>query len=379
MDEFSQVIAKISQAKSILIVTSGLNGDLLAASLALRAFLKKLEKEITLLSYTEMSAKFGFLPETLEVVTHIDLTKSLVINIATKKTQVGEVSYKKVPEQLSIFLKPAKGEFTPNDISFDTSTFPFDLVILIGVSSPDQLGEFYSQNAQLFFQTPVLNIDFKGSNENYGQFNLVDLTATSASEIILDLINKFESGLIDESIATQLLAGIISETNSFQHTRTTPQTFLKASQLVSLGAKQQEIIGHLYKSKSLGLLKLWGRVLARIKQDFDNLLVFSAVNQSDLVKAEASEEDANGIIKEMVNQLSFAKIFLFLKEESESRTTVFCQTLIPLNLPGIFNQFHPEHLSPQAVKFEISASVTNAEKLVLDLLGTEVSKFKSAI
>jgi hypothetical protein len=347
--------------------------------LALRAFLKKLEKDVTLLSFTEVAPRFSFLPDSSEVTTKIDLTKNLVINVATNRAQLSELSYKKNPEQLSIYIKPVKGEFTPEDISFDASNFPFDLVVLIGIANLEQLGEFYSKNAQLFFQTPILNIDFKGSNENYGQLNLVDLTATSVSEIILDLINKFESSLIDENIATQLLAGIISETNSFQHVRTTPQTFLKASQLVALGANQQDIVGHLYKSKSLGLLKLWGRALARLKQDFDNLLVYSAVNQSDLQKAGASEEDANAIIKEMVSQLSFAKIFLFLKEESAVSTAVFCHTLIPLNLTGLFGQFHPEAQTLQTVKFTVPDSVQNTEKQILDLLGKEVLKFKSTI
>lgn len=379
MDLIQQIIAKISQVKSILIVATGSNGDSLAAALALRSFLKKLEKEVTLLSHAQIPSRFDFLPESSEVVRRIDLTRSLVINVATKKTEVAELSYKKNPEQLSIFIKPVKGEFTPGDVTFDALSFPFELVILVGISNLEQLGEFYSQNAQLFFQTPLLNIDFRGSNENYGQLNMVDLTATSNSEIILDLINKFEGSLIDENIATQLLAGIIAETNSFQHIRTTPQTFLKASQLVGLGAKQQEIVGHLYKSKSLGLLKLWGRVLARLKQDFDNLLVYSAVNQSDMARAGANEEDAAGIIKEMVSQLSFAKIFLFLKEESNNQTTVFCHTLIPINLLNLFSQFHPETLGPQTFKFRIPDAVGNAEKLALDLLGAEISKFKSAV
>lgn len=380
MDTVQQIIAKISQVKSILIVAAGSSGDSLAASLALRAFLKKLEKEVTLLSYTAVSPRFDFLPESSSVTTGIDLTKSLVINVATGRTQVAEISYKKNPDKLAIFIKPVKGEFTPDDISFDTSNFPFELVVLIGISNLEQLGDFYSKNAQLFFQTPLINIDFKGSNENYGQLNMVDLTATSSSEIILDLINKFESSLIDEIIATQLLAGIIAETNSFQHIRTTPQTFLKASQLVALGAKQQDIVGHLFKSKSLGLLKLWGRVLARLKQDFDNLLVYSAVNQSDMARAGATEDDASGILKEMVAQLSFAKIFLFLKEESASQTTVFCHTLIPLDLSGIFSQFRPQPLGGlHAVLFRLPDSVGNAEKRVLDLLSAEVSKFKSTI
>lgn len=374
MDSTQQIISKISQISSILIVTPGNNGDSLAAGLAIRSFLRKLEKEVTLLSFTEIVPRFHFLPESADISTQIDLTKSLVISVSTKRIKLGELSYKKGPEQLSIFLKPEGGEFTPQDVSFSSSDFPFELIILIGVESLERLGEFYNRNASLFFETPILNIDFKPSNENYAQMNLVNLTATSCSEVVLDLINKFEASLIDETIATQLLTGIIVETNSFQHIRTTPQTFLKASQLVSLGARQQEIVGHLYKSKSLGLLKLWGRVLARLQQDLDNLLVYSAVNQSDLIKSNASEADAESIIKEMSAQLTFAKIFLFLKEDADNQTTVFCQTMIPLSLNVLFAQFQPHNLTPQTIKFVVPDSVVNSEQQVLSILKEEIAK-----
>jgi nanoRNase/pAp phosphatase (c-di-AMP/oligoRNAs hydrolase) len=176
-----------------------------------------------------------------------------------------------------------------------------------------------------------------------------------------------------------LLTGIIAETNSFQHVRTTPQTFLKASQLVSLGAKQQEIISNLYKTKSLGLLKLWGRVLARLKQDTNIALVYSVINQNDLEKSESSEEDVDGIIKEMVAQLGFAKIFMFFKANADNTTTVYCHTSLAVNLSMIFSQFSPRSIGPQTVKFTIAQPVADAEKQLVELLQTEIGKLKPAL
>jgi nanoRNase/pAp phosphatase (c-di-AMP/oligoRNAs hydrolase) len=379
MDPIQQIISKLSESKSILIIGSGNNGDSLGASLALRSFLKKLDKDVAVLSATEVAEKFKFLPQADEVLEKIDLTKSLVMDVSLKKSQIAELSYKKEAEKLSIFLKPTQGELTPTDVTFRSSNFPYDLVVLIGIASFDQLGEFYIGHTELFFDVPLVNIDFRGSNENYGQFNLVQLSATSCSEIILDLINKFESGLVDENIATQLLAGIIAETDSFQHVRTTPQTFLKASQLVSLGAKQQEIISNLYKTKSLGLLKLWGRVLARLKTDPNIWLVYSAVNQNDLEKSEASVSDTDAIIREMVSQLGFAKIFLFLKEESNTKTQIYCHSSLPVNLSMIFSLFGPMTISPQTVKFMFPDTLPVAETKLIQLLQTEIGKLKPTL
>ncbi len=376
MDTIQQIISKLSSSQSILVIGNGSNGDSLAAALALRSFLKKLEKDCVLLVPYSITERFDFLPEVSEVAKDIDLTKSFVIDVSTKKSQVAELSYKKDTERLSIFLKPQKGEFLASDVSFRSSNFPYDLVVLVGIPSLEHLGEFYTKHTELFFDVPLVNIDFRGSNENYGQFNLVQLSATSCSEIVLDLVNKFEASLIDETIATQLLAGIIVETNSFQHIRTTPQTFLKASQLIGLGAKQQDIISHLYKTKSLGFLKVWGRALARLKQEADLGLVYSALNKTDIEKSGATEIDIEMIIKEMVAQLGFAKLFMFLVESDANTTAVYFHTTLALNLPTLFSHYQSQVISPQTMKFNLNFDLVNAEKQLVEILKSEINRLK---
>lgn len=375
METIQQIVAKISSAQSPLIVVSADNADSLAAGLALKTFLNKLDKPAAIFSAAPPASKFGFLPGSEQVVSELDLTKNLVLEVSIKRTAVAELSYKKADDKLSIFLKPATGgELTPADVSFGKASFSYDLVILIGISSLEHLGEFYSKNTALFFETPMVNLDFRASNENYGQLNLVQLSATSCAEIVFDLITELESSLIDQMIATQLLAGIIAETNSFQHVRTTPQTFLKASQLVGLGANQQEIIARLYKTKSLGLLKLWGRVLGKLKQVEDLGLAYSVVNQADLTEVQATNEDAAAIIKEMASQLGFAKMFLFIMEEGVNQTQVYFNTSLAMDGKAIFARFNPVAINPQTVRFALPQSGAAAEAAVLEILREQKTK-----
>ncbi len=375
MESFKPLISRLTQASSVLILTSGSSGDGLASGLALRAFLRKLEKEVGLLAIDAVSDRFTFLPHIEEVKSEVDLTKSFVIDVSTKKAPLGELSYKKEEDRLSIFIKPSSGQYEPQDVSFRTSNFPYELVVVLGLGSFEQLGNFYAQNTALFFETPVANIDFRATNENYGQINLINLSATSCSEIILDLINEFESSLLDETIATQLLAGIIAETNSFQHIRTTPQTFIKASQLVSLGAKQQDIIGSLYKTKSLGLLKLWGRVLAKLQQDEPLNLIYSSLNTNDIVRSGAILNDIENIIKEMGLQLTFAKISVFFAEVAPDQIWVYCLSQFPMSLPAVFEGFNPQIINSQTIKFVLNMSLVECENQILSLLRTEAAKF----
>lgn len=375
LDITEQVIERIRLCTSILILLGNKpSGDEMASALGLKTFLSKLEKQAVIVApLNELNEKFNFLPGFNEVLQSFDFVKNFVIDISTKRVAIEELSYKKEPDKLSIFLKPKAGQIDSADISFRSSTFPFELIMCIGVPSLDQLGNFYGANAELFFETPIVNIDHSSQNENYGQFNLVKLTSSSTSEIVFDLINAFEGSLIDNQIATSLLAGIIAETNSFQHIRTTPAAFMKASHLVNLGADQQGIVRQLYKTKTVGFLKLWGRVLARLKTDPQLMLAYSEVNQSDIAKSVAEAIDQDSIIKEMSLQLSFAKTFLFLVENPNNSTTIYLATHMPVNLLNLFAAYKPEVIG-QSIKFILFKNVREAETLVLDLVKGEFGK-----
>lgn len=369
-DLIKQAIERIRLASNILVLLANKpSGDATAASLALQAFLKKLEKSATVVApLNELNQKFDFLPGFSEIAQSFNFVKNFVIDVSTKKVSVQELSYKKEEDKLSIFLKPTSGQLESSDITFRNSSFPFELIICIGISSLDQLGHFYGNNAELFFETPVINLDYQSGNENYGQINLIRVNATSTSEIVLDLISDYEASMIDEEIATRLLTGIISETNSFQHIKTTPAAFTKASFLVNVGAKQQEIIRQLYKTKSVGFLKLWGRVLARLNHDIVLSLAYSHVTANDLDKASAQKADLDAIIVEMASQLAFAKTFLFLVEESRQSITVYIATHAPINLLEIFARFKPEIIS-SAIKFVYPDNLPSAQLAILAMLG----------
>ncbi|MDP2932507.1 MAG: DHH family phosphoesterase, partial [bacterium] len=264
-----QIFESLNKANRILIpLASSPSGDSLAAALAMYSFLKKLNKEPWLVSFGSVPDRFDFLPQHHEVRDNLEQTRGFVVSVRTEAAPLDELSYHldEQSQTLNIFLRPKEGHYEPSDVSFKSDKFPYDLVMVLGQPSLDTLGRLYDENTDLFFETPIINIDHHANNEHFGEINLIDITATSTTEILVEMLENFEAGLIDADIATNLLAGILIETNSFQHVKTTPKAFLKASSLISMGAEQQEIIRHLYKTKSVSLLKLWGRALARLKE-----------------------------------------------------------------------------------------------------------------
>jgi len=133
--------------------------------------------------------------------------------------------------------------------------------------------------------------------------------------ILQELERQHGSELIDEDVATLLLVGIITDTGSFQHSNTSPEAFEVAAELLDRGARQQEIIKHVFKTKSLATLKLWGRVLSQIKYKPELKLVYSTISLQDLEETGTTPDDSGGIIDELMTHAPDAEVVMLLKEK----------------------------------------------------------------
>ncbi|MBI4053713.1 MAG: hypothetical protein HY397_00110 [Candidatus Doudnabacteria bacterium] len=317
-----QIFESISKAHRILLpLPTFPTGDSLAAALALHGFLHRLDKDPKLVCLGAIPERYGFLPGVDQISTQLEQGRGFVISVRTTDAPLDELSYHRdeSKEKVDIFLKPQSGQYRQEDVSFKSDRFPYDLIISLGVASLDLYGSLYEGNADLFFETPIVNIDHHSNNEHFGEINLVDITATATTEILSELLENFETNLVEGPIATNLLAGILIETNSFQHIKTTPKSFLRASSLISQGADQQGIIKYLYKTKSVGLLKLWGRALARLRQVPELGLSYSLLRQEDIAKTGSGVAEILSVAEELVASLSDSKLIAVLYEEALGR------------------------------------------------------------
>jgi len=375
-DSQQQIIEILARLNRVLIIVPARpTTDHVAAALGLQAYLQKLDKQVEVLAPgAKLDPRLSFLSGFANIVTELEVNRGLVIEVSTKNAAVNELAYKKQPTVLEITVLPKSGQFAKDDVAVRAGAYPYGAVVVLGASTLDHLGDFYSRNTGLFFETPVVNIDTHGSNENFGQFNQIAINNTSVCETVYDLLVRVDRQLIDRDVATALLTGIIAETNSFQHLRTTPQSFVKASELIGLGAQQQEIIGQIYKNKSLGFLKLWGRVLARLKAEPNYLLAHSSVNAVDLEKTQATADEAIMVIRQMPTELSFAKVFLFFNEVGPGQTLVYCSAPASLGADGLFAEFHPTALAGQILQFTVPLPLAQAEARILEIIRPQAAK-----
>jgi phosphoesterase RecJ-like protein len=292
-------------------------GDSLGSAIALKFALEKMGKKVTVAVPDEPSKIFAFLPSVKELATGIGYSRDFVILLDTSLTEVENLGYKKLEGEkaVEIVVTPKAGVFKESDISFKKVAPTYDLIIAVDTPNLERLGKL-SQPADIFYETPVINIDHHPSNERFGKVNWVELTATSTSEILVSLIEALskEKPLIDEKIATALLTGLIYDTSSFQNVNTTPKSLTIAAQLVAGGANQQEIVRNLYKTKSLETLKLWGFILSSVQEDASSRFLWSAVTKTDIDKVGADETALSGVVDELLKSATDVDFAMLLSE-----------------------------------------------------------------
>lgn len=379
-ESFKQVADRLNAANSVLVVLPYTpSPDSAAAGLGLVGYLQQLGKRAVVVSAGNApDPKLNFLSGFDQVLRELEVAKIFNIKVSTKRTKLDELSYSKTEDAISILLKPKAGEFTAEDITLEPSKLPHDAVVVLGAASLEDLGPFYGQNTSLFFELPVINIDFKGANKNYGQYNLVALNAASVSEIVFDLLVEMGQDYISAEVATALLTGLVYETNSFQNSRTTPQSFIKSSRLIGLGADQQQIINQLYKNKSMSFLRLWGSVLSKLVHEPESHLVYSHTTAAELGRVGATVLDALSVHEEMRQQLGFAKVHIYFMEsgspEGKKETRVHASGPQSIALHKILSQFEPHVTWPSTVRFTVPLPLIDAQELVLQLIRPESKK-----
>ncbi len=314
----------LKDKKNILLLThQHMDGDGLSAMLVLKKYLtKNKDKKVTALCYEDVPETYQFLPGINEVDLGLQTSNDFVISLKCDKAKIDKLKYSVDGDILNIVITPKEGSLKAENISTKKAIGDYDLIFVLDAGDLDHLGVFYEENTSLFYDLPVVNIDHHPSNTGFGQVNFVDITSASTTEILYKIILEMENNskeFFDEDIATLLLTGLIVDTGSFQHTNTSPKALEFAADLIDMGAHQQEIIQNVYKTKKLSTLKLWGRILSKIKENPVHKIVWSTITKEDLKETGATTDDAEGLIDELMTNAPGAEVVALIKDSSNGQ------------------------------------------------------------
>jgi len=365
-----QILESINRSRSILIIfRRQWTGDAVAASLALAQALKTLGKKTDLVCQDfQGRPALSFLPLT-EIKDQLKNIQKFIISVDTSQIKLGEFDYDRQEQQLNFYITPTKGKLSIEQVSASVADFKYDLIFIINSPDLESLGDAYRQHSDFFFATPKINLDHSHKNEHYGDINLVDLAASSSSEIVYRLIKNIDHRLISDDVATYLLAGIISATKNFKSANVNPTTLNLASQLITEGARREQIIQNFYQTKFLSTLKIWGRILSRLKNDCQGRLVWSTISKQDFLDTSTGPEDITEVIDELIVNMPNTEIIALIYENiqlADKKISCLLFSVKKIDSRRLAARFNPDG-SSDLVRFSVNApSLIDAEREIIE-------------
>ncbi len=236
---------------------------------------------------------------------------------------------------------PANYSFLPGHESV-VSQLPdqrFDLVVALDAGDLSRYGALYTRYQSFFDNATILNIDHHITSSGCGQVSIIDPSAAATAELLTLLLL---SSHVDISVdaAKCLLAGIITDTRSFEFDATTSRTLLAGSYLVDCGAVPEEIIKPFYRMKALAKSRLWGIVLDRsLKSSAGGSVVWACVRQDYLREAGATADMDDGLASDLVDTYGVAYSVIFKEESNLATTRVSIRTAAPHDAAAVAAHF----------------------------------------
>jgi bifunctional oligoribonuclease and PAP phosphatase NrnA len=241
----SQIQSKIEQSTYIVLMPhKNPDPDALGSVLALYEYIKALNKTVYMYCASEVPQTLSFLPHFDQILNKFpDKDIDLIINLDS-----GDIEYAGLLETLE-----------QNNIN-----------------------------------PTIINIDHHPTNTHFGNINLVQPKASSTAEILYYFFQSLEIPVTD-TMATNLLAGIISDTMNFTNKATSYPALSVTSELIKAGGQYQKIQDKLFNNKSIDMLKLWGTIFGRMQKNTKLDIVYTYITQEDLKRFHVSEEESDGL------------------------------------------------------------------------------------
>jgi len=228
------------------------------------------------------------------------------------------------PVPVRLRFLPGSEEVAPREPTGD------ELIVVLDASDPDRLGGPLPPEAMQGRE--VVNIDHHITNVNFGTVNWVDPSYPATAQMVYYLLPLLGIERPDAKTATCLLTGMVTDTNAFSTSHTTPAILRDAADLMEAGAPLPTIMQEAIRSRTLQEVRLWGQVL----YDFavEDGIAWAINSREKQAKAEASENDAGGISNFLLN-IRGVKAAITFNELEDGRTKISMRAKPGYNLADL--------------------------------------------
>lgn len=225
----------------------------------------------------------------------------ITLKSSYKSKNIKAVLKDKVPEKFN-FLKI-------EDIKQLESYDKGDLLILLDCADKGRIGITGLENVD-----NIVNIDHHISNPDYGDLNIVEVEASSTSEIIFEILDYMDLLKdIDIDVYRAIYTGISADTGSFKYSNTTSKTHSIISKILEEDIDMNQINVSLYQNKSLEDIEVLKKTLENISFQENNRIASIVFIEKDYENIK-NKDSMEGIV-EFARDIEGVEASFFLKEE----------------------------------------------------------------
>ncbi len=281
--EFATFKATLEQAKRILISTHLLpDGDGLGAEAALFHYLKRARKACRIYNPDAVPKR-----------------------------------YKWLDPKGQILLGPGEVEL------WDTC----DLWIIVDTNDPRRLGRVWQEmslrSKKIIFidHHPEIVAGLAGVTYPPHSMTMADVQSSSIGEMLYKIFQELNLAKINKDIATALYVSVMTDTNSFRYSRTTPIAHRIAAEMIELEVNPEEVYQAIFSSKDVSHLQLLGHVLQQVKTSKNGKIAWMEVSMETRKKHQATADDTLSFLN-LLLLLRDAEVVCFFREEDDGHVRV---------------------------------------------------------
>ena len=172
-----------------------------------------------------------------------------------------------------------------------------------------------------------INVDHHISNPGCGEINFVDPEASSACELVYDLIRaaggEEAADPVTREIAQALYVGMVTDTGVFRFSNTSKHTMEAAGDLLTYGFDHARIVREVFFEKTYVQQRMIARAVMGSSLHFGGRVVVSRINREDMLEEGATRDDLEGAAAQLIlTRGCVCSAFLQEQEENVYRVSL---------------------------------------------------------
>jgi bifunctional oligoribonuclease and PAP phosphatase NrnA len=239
----------------------------------------------------------------------------------------------------------------------------FDLAVLVDASTLERTGPIYEDYATVLTSQPLVIVDHHVTTVGEGKVNLIQPRSASCAELVYQLMQALDVP-ITPPIATCLLLGVTTDTQSFQTSATGATSLRVAADLVELGANHQAVVRSVYYETPYSTLRLQGAALSHIQRE--GALAWTWVSQ-EMMRQTGADDGANDELVHVLQRVTGVRICALFKERQNGETKLSLRSTPGIDVAAIARTWGGGGHS-QAAGATLRCSLAQAQAEVLPLL-----------